>query len=75
MPSAPASAARSLLIDLDGFKRVNDTFGHHAGDAVLSEVAQRLMATVRSTDTVGRLSYTQKLWMGLKMKAAYLPGC
>lgn len=43
------------FIDLDGFKPVNDTHGHPAGDAVLKEVARRLEATVRTTDTVARL--------------------
>jgi len=44
-----------LLIDLDGFKAVNDTWGHDAGDAVLVEIARRFVANVRAADTVGRL--------------------
>ena len=43
-----------LMADLDHFKRINDTFGHQAGDAVLCEVARRLLESVRSYDYVGR---------------------
>ncbi|BFP54262.1 diguanylate cyclase CdgB [Streptomyces griseus] len=44
-----------LFCDLDGFKSINDRFGHHTGDAVLIEVARRLSACVRDGDTVARL--------------------
>ena len=44
-----------LMIDLDRFKEINDTLGHHVGDNVLKEVGQRLLSTLRQIDTVARL--------------------
>jgi diguanylate cyclase (GGDEF)-like protein len=50
----PACEGSLLLIDLDHFKRVNDRYGHAAGDAVLVEVARRLRAALRDEDLVVR---------------------
>jgi diguanylate cyclase (GGDEF)-like protein/PAS domain S-box-containing protein len=49
------AALSVLMLDLDGFKGVNDTFGHHAGDLVLIEIATRLSGTLRESDTAARL--------------------
>jgi len=49
------SAMAVLYLDLDGFKQINDTFGHSAGDVLLKMVAGRLVETVREEDTVARV--------------------
>ncbi|MBP0457419.1 diguanylate cyclase CdgB [Streptomyces montanisoli] len=57
-PGEDAEGAKGLAVlfcDLDGFKSINDRFGHNTGDAVLIEVARRLTTGVRDGDTVARL--------------------
>jgi diguanylate cyclase (GGDEF)-like protein/PAS domain S-box-containing protein len=44
-----------MLLDLNKFKWINDTFGHHVGDCMLQETTKKLLSAVRSTDTVARL--------------------
>jgi diguanylate cyclase (GGDEF)-like protein len=56
-----------LLLDLDHFKKINDTYGHLTGDAVLKETAQRISQVVRSYDFVGRYGGEEFLVL--------LPGC
>jgi diguanylate cyclase (GGDEF)-like protein/PAS domain S-box-containing protein len=62
LPEALSRAARTrkgtalMFLDVDHFKRINDSFGHAAGDAVLVTFAQRLAACTRSTDLVARLA-------------------
>ncbi len=45
-----------MMVDLDNFKRVNDSLGHQAGDTVLCEISRRLKTCIRKSDTVGRMS-------------------
>ena len=44
-----------FLMDLDGFKQVNDTFGHHVGDLLLQQIGPRLKGVLRNVDTVARM--------------------
>jgi len=53
--ASPSAQVAVLFADLDGFKAVNDTFGHDSGDRVLLEVAQRLHGLVRADEHVARL--------------------
>ena len=51
----PDELVAVYMLDLDGFKQVNDEYGHDTGDALLVEVAHRLQASLRSSDMVSRL--------------------
>jgi diguanylate cyclase (GGDEF)-like protein/PAS domain S-box-containing protein len=52
-----------VMLDLDGFKSVNDAYGHAAGDGVLKIVASRLSADMRATDTAARIGGDEFAWI------------
>jgi diguanylate cyclase (GGDEF)-like protein/PAS domain S-box-containing protein len=55
MAKRKRSSIALMYIDLDGFKKVNDTMGHHMGDLLLKQVAERLRLCVRESDTLARI--------------------
>lgn len=57
-----------MFVDIDGFKDINDTFGHDAGDAVLKVVARRLRGCARRIDTVGRYAGDEFLLIAEELK-------
>ena len=52
-----------VMLDLDGFKTINDSFGHLAGDEILRELSVQLQAGLRSTDTVARIGGDEFAWI------------
>jgi diguanylate cyclase (GGDEF)-like protein len=55
-PDGPSRPFALMILDLDRFKEVNDTLGHHSGDALLEQIGPRLLSVLRESDTLARLS-------------------
>ncbi len=72
-PAANASHAL-LLLDLNGFKQINDLYGHNAGDETLVIVAQRLLAGARDADVVARLGGDEFAILGLQVAGVEAAG-
>jgi diguanylate cyclase (GGDEF)-like protein/PAS domain S-box-containing protein len=64
------SRVTMMFIDMDRFKSINDSFGHHAGDGLLKEVAARLVSSVRESDVVARLGGDEFVVMLNKVDAS-----
>lgn len=62
------------MADLDHFKRINDSYGHQAGDAVLREAAGRMVASVRDYDYVGRYGAEElRIWSSPRKGCGFPP--
>ena len=68
--SRKAEPVHLLIADVDHFKRINDSYGHLAGDAVLCKVAEVLQSTVRRGDLVGRIGGEEFVVISLETDAA-----
>ena len=66
--SRDKKAAAAIFIDLDGFKAVNDTYGHEVGDVLLQQVSQRLAGVMRESDTLSRIGGDEFFVVAMSVK-------
>lgn len=61
-----------LIVDIDGFKKINDTYGHHKGDEVIRDVAEIIKSQIRASDIIGRYGGDEFMIYFPSIKQAYL---